>query len=215
MSSKKTYYILLTVLLVAGINLITGVYIANKELAKHAQGLTALKAKTKAQELQQQTLNKVKKDIQTYSELKKITQAIVPEDKNQAAAVREIVKIADENNVTLSNITFPASTLGNAPGGKATTTTTTPTPAASAAITKAAGLSQLTPVKGIPGVYELTITVQNDAANPVSYDDFLKFLAGLEKNRRTAQVSSITLQPTAENSNFLTFNLNITEYIKP
>lgn len=189
--------------------MVGGAIIANNLLGAEATKLSNLKAKSLALSKEQVNFDKAKQDIKKYSELQKITQAIVPEDKNQAAAVREIVNIAAANKISLSAITFPASTLGNTAGNKSATT---PVPAANS---KTAGLSQLQPVKNIPGVYELLITVQGDSARPVEYDKFISFLQALERNRRTAQVSTVTLQPDSENRKLLTFTLTLKEYIKP
>jgi len=146
--------------------------------------------------------------------LNKIAEAVVPQDKNQAEAVREIVNIAAANGVTLASVTFPASTLGDLPSA-----------GVSASSSQAAGptptnnskdkLSQLTAVKNIPGVYQLPITIKGDANNPVRYDRFISFLGDLEHNRRTAQVESITLSPDTNDSNLITFELTLSEYIKP
>lgn len=216
MTSKRLYlvFIGLTVLLFVG--LLGGVYGTNKLLASRAQELTSFKAKSAALEKQQEILNKDKKDIAQYSELQKIIQQIVPQEKNQAAAVRELVNVATANGVTITSITFPASTLGEtkakAPSsGKATSTA----PKAPSLNSPSVKLSQLKPVSGIAGVYQLVINIENDGSHLVSYGDFISFLSALEKNRHTAQVSTIDLQPSEERPGFYTFNLSITEYVRP
>lgn len=191
--------------------LVVGAYGVNNLLAKKADHLTDLKARSKALEEQKFALVKAKADIEKYSELEKITKAIVPEDKSQAEAVREIVKIASENGVSIASITFPASTLGAGPVAQAPAAT--PSPSAGGASKKS--LSQLQAVKNIPGVYQLEIVVNGDTNRPVPYDKFINFLEALENNRRTAQVSTITLQPDPNNRNNLTFNLTLNGYIKP
>ncbi|PIZ63766.1 hypothetical protein COY17_00150, partial [Candidatus Saccharibacteria bacterium CG_4_10_14_0_2_um_filter_52_9] len=179
-----------------------------------ANKLTALKAKSVALDQQSESLTKAKKSITTYADLQKVTQQIVPEDKSQAAAVREIVNIAAANGISLGSITFPASTLGNTPTGT-TASTAKPAAAAPATNSKTGALSQLQPVKDISGVYQLIITVQGDSNKPVPYNKFVNFLADLEHNRRTAQVSTINLTPETTNRNLVTFTLTINEYIKP
>lgn len=210
-SPKKLYLVLVGSIGLLFLAMVGGAVVANNLLSAEATKLSNLKAKNLALSREQVSFNKAKQDIKKYSELQKITQAIVPEDKNQAAAVREIVNIAAANKISLSAITFPASTLGSAAGKKPTE----PSAAAAAADSKTAGLSQLQPVKNIPGVYELLITVQGDSNNPVKYDRIIGFLQALERNRRTAQVSTIILQPDAENRELLTFTLTLKEYIKP
>lgn len=219
MSSKRLFYILLGAIGVLLIALLGGVYVINNLLAGKANNLTSLKAKSAALSEEQQTLSKAKQDIKKYTGLQKITQSIVPEDKNQAEAVREIVKIAATNNVSLAAINFPASTLGNAPTTPASASpapaTTTSAGSSSSKPSSRGGLSQLLPVKNIPGVYQLVITVQGDPNQPVRYDKFVNFLSDLERNRRTAQVSTITIEPDITNRNFLSFTLTLNEYIKP
>jgi hypothetical protein len=180
-------------------------------LSKRANSLTAQKAKSKALEQQAEGLAKAKQDIEKYTDLEKITRSIVPEDKSQAEAVGEIVKIAGQNGVSIASITFPASTLGAGP----VSTTPSATPAPSPADSSKKSLSQLQAVKNIPGVYQLQIVVNSDTNKPVLYDKFITFLSALENNRRTAQVSSITIQPQPTNPKFLTFTLTLNGYIKP
>ena len=197
------------------IGLIGGAYGVNSLLSKESRKLTALKAKSQALVQEELALKKAKKDITKYAELEKITRAVVPEDKSQAEAVREIVNIAAANGISLASITFPASTLGNTSSGTVVPSTAPAASATSTATTTPKTLSQLQPVKNISGVYQLLVTVNSDSDKPVPYNRFINFLSDLEHNRRTAQVSSITLQPDNNNRNLLNFNLTLTEYIKP
>lgn len=220
MTSKRLFFALWGALGILLLALIAGVYGANQLLTGRATQLTALKAKSAALSQQQLSLAKGKKDLTRYADLRKIAAAVVPEDKNQAEAVREIVNIAAANGVSLVDITFPASTLGTsatgAPGAStaAPTSPTAPNPAANLK-SKTNAFSQLQPVKNLPGVYVLPITVAGDPNQPVPYAKFIGFLHDLEHNRRTAQVSAISLDPDSKNHNLLTFTLTLNEYIKP
>lgn len=211
MSSKRLHFLLIGAVGLMCFALLGGAYAVNSMLSKRANNLTALKAKSQALEQQAIGLAKAKKDIEKYTELEQITKSIVPEDKSQAEAVGEIVKIAGQNGVSIASITFPASTLGAGP----VSTTPSATPAPSPANTSKKSLSQLQAVKNIPGVYQLQIVVNSDTNKPVLYDRFITFLSALENNRRTAQVSSITIQPQPTNPKFLTFTLTLNGYIKP
>jgi len=109
------------------------------------------------------------------------------------------VNIAAASGIpALTSISFPASTLG-------ITTSGSPKP----------NLTQLTPVTGTSGVYNLEITVTQGNTNSVPYTDFLNFLSGLEQNRRTAEVTSISIEPDATNPSNVSFTLIINEFIKP
>lgn len=218
MSSKQLYYVFVGLIVLLFVGLLGGVYGTNKLLTSQASKLTALKTKSLAQDQEQATLKKAKKQIAQYTDLNKIAQSVVPQDKNQAEAVREIVNLAADNDVQLASISFPASTLGNTASGAAaastSATTATPSVAATATTDKASALSQLTPVKTMPGVYQLTINILS-TSKAVKYNQLINFLHALEQNRRTAQVTAITIQPSTDDPSVLSFQLSLNEYIKP
>jgi len=209
MNSKILYFILvgLTSLLIVG--LVGGAYGANYLLEGQSKKLQDAKLESLTLTEKQKQLIKAKEDIEKYQPLANIAKSVVPQDKSQAQTVREIVNIAAANGIQIASITFPSSTLGgsNVP-------TKSGKPSASSG-SKNTGLSQLTPVKDIGGVYTLPITIQSDTDIPVSYFQFLRFLDALEHNRRTALVSSITLQPDDTVPNGISFTLIVDEYIKP
>lgn len=172
---------------------------ANKLLGQRADKLSTLRATNEAAQSQQTSLIQDKAAITRYSELNTIAASIVPQDKDQAEAVRQIVNIAAANGINnLSSITFPTSTLG-------VTTSGSPKP----------NLTQLTPVLGISGVYNLQITVAQLPADSVPYANFINFLSGLEQNRRTAEVTSVTITPSTLSPGTVSFTLVINEFIKP
>lgn len=200
MNSKRIYYAMIFVIVLLVAAIFGGAYMANLQLQRQAKILTDYKTKAAVLQREQAGLVKAKKDVATYSDLEKIAKTIVPQDKDQAQAVREIINIASEAGIKPTSITFPTSTLG------------TPTSSASS---KQSALSQLTPVKGISGVYNLQITIQQDSTSPVPYTKFIDFLSRLEQNRRTAQVTSVLLQPSPTNRTMVSFTLTLDEYIKP
>ena len=217
MNSKRLYFLLIGIIGLLAIGLVAGTYGANKVMTARATSLTALKAKSAAQTSEQTSLTRAREEVKKYTDLEEIAKSIVPQDKDQAEAVREIVNIAAQAGVNLAAINFNASTLGTTGTGaaSASSTASSVSPTAGSSGGKASALSQLTPVKNIPGVYVLPITVVGDPNKPVAYDKFVNFLSILEHNRRTAQVSTITITPNTSNRNLLTFTLGINEYIKP
>lgn len=200
MNSKRVFYLMIAVVSLLVLGVIGTAYLANSMLEKQAGTLAELKLKSQVLEQEQVSLDKAKRDIAKYAELDKIAKSIVPQDKDQAQAVREIIKIASDSGIKPSSITFPTSSLG---------TTAAPTAGGTA------GLTQLKPVKGSTGLYIQQITITQDASAPVPYDRFIGFLDRLEQNRRTAQVSNIVLQPQPQNRNLLSFTLTLDQYIKP
>jgi hypothetical protein len=220
MNGKRVYYLMLGLIAVLVVGLFAGAYETNTLLGSQAVSLTKLKAKSKALDKEQQSLVSAKRQIKANADFNAIATSIVPQDKDQAEAVREIVNIAGKNGVALGSITFPASTLGAtiAPvaGASGATAAAPAKPFAnSGSNSKSSALSQLQPVKNIPGVYDLQIMVSGDPSQSVDYNQFIAFIADLEHNRRTAQVSAITLSPDPKNAKNLTFSLTLDEYIKP
>lgn len=192
-------------------------YFGNILLSSQTHKLVDAKAKNLALDKQEQALIKAKKDIAKYQNLEEITQAIVPTDKDQARATREIVAIANSNGFNIKTITFPASNLGSKipkandqsqpqpkDGGS-------PQPVAENNIP----ISQAVPVKDIKGIYSLEMSIVPERS--VSYYQFIDFLSSLEKNRRTAQVTSVKIEPnTSVLSNpQLTFSLTLNIFLKP
>jgi hypothetical protein len=200
MNSKRLYLGLCAAVGLLVLAIVAGTYEANAFLGKRAEAVTTAKSKVAALNQEQAQLVKARASIARYQEVATIAKNIVPQDKDQAQAIREIVKLAADNGIVLSTVTFPASTLGGTGAAGSTTGN---------------NQSQLKPAPGISGVYILPITVQSSTTNPVTYSQFIGFLEDLESNRRTALVSNITLQPDTTNPNLVSFTLTIDEYIKP
>ena len=177
------------------------IYFGNSTLRHESKKLVSLKLQNNATNLQQVTLAKAQKELQQYQSLGQEVTAIVPQDKDQAQAVREIVQIANTSGISLDTITFPTSNLG--------------TVSALASNSTALAVSQATLVPGIPGVYSINMTIQPDQHATYTYNQIIQFLKRLENNRRTAQVSEIQISPDSNNITRLHFSLQVTIYIKP
>lgn len=216
MNSKNVYRGMLGIIALLLLALPVSAYKINGLLDSRSQ--LKLKAKSEALDQEQKSFEVAQRNIKKYTGLEKIAKAIVPQDKSQAEAVREIVNIAAGNGIVIGSISFPPSTLGGASGESASpdsgSTPSTPSPAANPNSSENK-LSQLTAVSGIPGVYQLPITITNDPDHPVLYGQVINFLSDLEQNRRTAQVNSISINPESDNNTLLSFIITLNEYIKP
>jgi hypothetical protein len=209
MNSRRVYFLLLGLIGLLVIGVIGGAYGVNSMLQTKSDKLVAVKLHSQVLSSQETGLAKEKREVIQYTDLNDIAKSIVPQDKDQAEAVREISNLASDSGITkLSSITFPLSTLGGL-NSSVSTTTTTPT------ATKSTGLTQLTPAKGVSGVYQLQITITESPDSPVPYSTFLTFLGKLEQNRRTAQVGSISLTPDKTTPSNVGFILIVNEFIKP
>lgn len=202
LDSKKTFYALLSlcVLLIVGMFFVT--YQGSTMLRAKGDTLTELKLENEVLSDKEEALKQAKKDIVKYAELEGVAKSIVPQEKDQARTVREIVAIAGEAGIPLSTIQFPESALGVVQKNTKTKGNTSIT-------------SQLTPVDGVKGLYAMEITVISDLDNPISYGQLLNMLRRLEQNRRTAHVTNLSITPSEEDRNAVTFTLTLTVYIKP
>ncbi len=202
MSSRKVFYVLAAIVILINSMGLAAIVIGEKLLQKQNTKLTELKVEANTIEQVQTSLIRAKKDIDKYSNLEQIANTVVPQEKDQARTVREIVKLAEESGIAIASVGFPSSSLGNKATGTAPTASTS-------------GVNtQTQKVEGISNVERLEITVTSDTSQPVLYTDFLRFLEALENNRRTSQVSNINIQPTTDNRNFVTFTLIVNVYIK-
>lgn len=225
MNSKKAYTITMGIFALLCISIFVTTFLSLKIISKESKKLVEIKLQNEVLDQQQKALVDAKKLANRYADLDKIARTIVPQDKDQAKVVRDIVEIArqtkaDPNNprdpgINLENISFPASSLGaTAPktSSSASGSSSSSTPSSSTSNQKE---TQVTPVSGIPGVYVMAINIVQDPDQPISYDQLINFLEKLENNRRTAHVSNVEIKPKRENNKYLNFSLTVNAYIKP
>ncbi len=206
MTSKRMFYCLIGVI-VLFIGLTAGAtYYGAKFLTQKGDDLVDQKLAQQVLTSRSAALQQAHKDIETYAPLAEIAQSIVPQDKDQARTVREIVNIADETGVALTAINFPESALGEV--RKKSTKSSKNQPANNP------DTSQLMAVEGANGLYAMEITITS-SQQPVPYSRLLAFLEGLENNRRTAHVTTIDIRPSEANGNLVTFTIKLNVYIKP
>lgn len=211
MRNKRFFFFMCGVFVLIVILIGTFVFFGIKTLGKESKKLQEARTAMATADQQKVAQTKAKKDLAKYSELNEITRSIVPQDKDQAKTVRELNAIARSSGIRLKTITFATSTLGQAPaktsGSSESGASTTPSAPATPSIT------QVKPVDGITGVYSLEITIANDSSTSVTYDQLIRFLSGLEANRRTAHVQKITLTPGGDGK--IVFNITLNAYLKP
>ena len=205
-SPRRMYFIMVganigLILITVGV-----VVLGDRILKKQSDTILSQRIDAAILEKEQVALKQAKQDLESYSELQQIAKQIVPQEKDQALTTRQIISLADKAGVSVASIGFPSSSLGS---GAKKTEGDTSTQSTSSAI------SQAKPVSGINGLLALDIVVTSDNTKPSSYNQLINFLASLENNRRTAQVSQISIQPDSSNPANLNFNLTLTVYIKP
>lgn len=210
MTSKKVYFIMVGVNVLLASAIIGTVVAGDRLLKKQSDAMIAQKLENAVLEKAQVSLVQAKQDLERYSELQRISKQIVPQEKDQAVTIREIVSLADRAGIKIGTIGFPSSTLGNAQKKAETKTEGDDKPAPALP-----DITQAKPVAGIKGLLELPITVTSDPTRPTTYNQLITFLSSLENNRRTAQVSQINIQPDSKNPSLLGFTLTLTVYIKP
>src|ERR1700740_2736242 len=108
MNNKRVYFIMLGVIVLLVLGVIGGAYEVNSILEAKAKHLVDLKLQSKVISTQQDSLRQAKKQIAQYASFEETAKSIVPQDKDQAEAVREITKLASDSGITrLSSVTFP------------------------------------------------------------------------------------------------------------
>lgn len=204
MTSKRFFFIMLAATII-----LIGVFLALASFGKSliiAEGdkLKELRLEDSVLTKQSDALTQARRDIAEHAELEAIARSVVPQDKDQARTVLELVTMARESGITITGVHFPSSELGQVSGrGGNSRKATDPK------------LTQLTELDSPKGVYAMEIRLDTDPTRPVSYSQLIGFLRRLENNRRTSQVSNIQITPDTENRNSLAFNLTVTSYIKP
>ncbi len=209
MSSKRFFYVMIACVFLLTISVFGIVFLGNNILQNKSKKLVELKLESRLIEEQQLALIAANKDIDTYNTLDTIAKTIVPRDKDQAKAVRDIIQIAKENGIAIDSITFPTSTLGSKQAAPPTPATTEGAAAAAPIVPKD---SQIKAVEGVSGVFSMQLDVTPSSSKPITYQEFINFLSRLENNQRTAQISRINITPKGDK---ITFTLSINIFIKP
>lgn len=218
LSSRKVFFGMIAALTLVVCLTFGALYLGQKILQSQSKKLVGLRLDNAVLDEQQKAIVIAKKDIEKYAELDKIAKAIVPEEKDQAETILQIVNLAKANGITINAFVFQNSTLGQAaPSSSGSSSSSSGTSGGSTTTPKPTTppVTQAQPVQGIKGVYALPITLQQDTKSPCTFDQMVAFLRGLEQNRRTAQETQITITPDGKNPNLLTFQMQLNLFIKP
>jgi len=223
MSNKKMYYGMIGLVTVISIGFVAVIFLGNNMLKSSSSELQELKLKDRILQEKQTALVKAKQDIDKYQDFEETAKSVVPQDKDQAKAVRQIINLAKESGIKIQSISFSASSLGGSGATQSSGQNQNPdAPGASkpnATTNSKKAVSQAVPVAGVNGVYslEMIIIPDTEAGSPITYTQFLDFLQKLENNRRTAQVTQIRVDPVDNESGspYVDFSLTVNIFLKP
>jgi len=218
----------LTLLFIVGLGLsVFMLRYATNWLTTSSQELMTLRTEVAQLDKKQTDLEKAKKALgDNATELETLSR-VLPEDKDQARVVQEIYAIANQANINIDSVSFPSSTLGApvaakaAPAAETTTGASSSTPTPDSAAAKAAPVktvSQATPVKEIPGVQSIalslgTITSKDATIKGVRYEEMMTLIKLIERNRRVMQIQSIGIGQSETAGGQPTYNLTLSVII--
>lgn len=211
MTPKKVYYLLISLLVIVVLGIIGAAYFSNTFLKRSSNALVEAKLELYKIDETESTYRKNKLLLEQNQDIATILSSIVPSEKDQARAVREISRIASEKGLSVRSIRFPSSDLV-AKNTKTTTNAngTTPSPTAGPTV------SQAKPVNGLTGVLGMNVELEIANANPanaISTDQMLGFLEEIENNRRNIRVTSVSYGPAIEEGKII--NMDTILFIKP
>ncbi|MEX0881353.1 MAG: hypothetical protein WEC17_02250 [Candidatus Saccharimonadales bacterium] len=210
-STKQLRFLLLGLLGISIIVFIATAALGLNSLSAKSSELVDLRLKGRALDAQLISLEAAKKQVEQYSYFNDVAKTVLPIDKDQAKAVFTISKFARESGFALGSITFPTSNLGLSGS-------------ASAAGSSSSAISQAKPVADIKGLYSLQLTITPDTSPLVpsnkvaTYPKFIDFLKRIERDRRTAQITQITIQQRNESNlppQSINFTLVINIFMRP
>lgn len=196
LNSQLLYRLLLLLLAILVIGSFMGVFYGHQSFIARNEELAALKVESGALEEQERSLAKAKVEIEKYEDLEQIANSVVQQEKDQTRTVRELVAIAQSLGIEIGSVSFPTSSLGEERKNEGPVT-------------------QVEPVKEIPGLYRLNVSVGINSK--LSYNTLVLFLQRLESNRRTSEISSITITPTEDalGETYYTLSMELSVFIKP
>ena len=204
MNTKKAYYLFLGVLVLMIVALGAILYFSRTFLLSNSNRLVAAKLELYKIDETESAYKKNQSLLESNVATAEALAAIVPSEKDQARAVRELTQIAGENGLTIKAVRFPGSDLVVKKTTGTTSTTNTPS------------VSQAKPVPGLNNVLGVAVEVELNHATPntpISTDQVLGFLNQLENNRRNIRVTSINFGSAVDEGKTLKMDTLI--FIKP
>ncbi|MFO0882092.1 MAG: hypothetical protein U0491_01445 [Candidatus Saccharimonadales bacterium] len=224
MNAKRFFFVLIGLiglLIVITIGLVVG---GNQIMAKTSQKLVDAKLNNSLADVKISEYLKAKNYLSQNPDVRAMVNNMIPKDKDQDTATKELYKIADSAGVSISSIQYPSSNLGlKATGGSTASTPAATTPSSSSSSstpTPQAPLSQAKSVDGLAGVQGIDVDLRLtdvDKKSPVTYDSLIKFLKLVELNRRSMQIKKVFIQPDKPGNGLVKLSpqITITLFVKP
>lgn len=215
MNSKNVRLLLVSGMALLVVLFFAIIFLGLSALSSKSSSLVDLKSKSQIADNELLNLEQSKKDVEKYAYFKTVAKTVIPSDKDQAEAVLQIFQFATNAGIKIQSITFPTSNLG------LSTTSTSAAQDATSSSAASTALTQAKPVTGISGLYSLPLTITPDTSNTVppqyqvTYPKMLAFLSSIEDNRRTAQITDVSIQPPTGTTTTLSFSLTINIFMKP
>lgn len=206
---KKIYYLMISLIFITILLIFSSIYLGRQLLLKSQSSLVEAKLYNYTQEKTEEIFRKNQKLLNENADIAQILSNIVPSEKDQARAVRELNAIAEANNLNVVSVSFPRSDLLTP---AKTTETKTDQSSNDKALDQSKSISQAKPIKGMNGVYsiELTTEISSKDGQRIPTDQILSLLQNIENNRRNMRIGSINISSNGE-----TINLKLMIFIKP
>lgn len=205
-SAKKAYYGLigLLIIVIAGIGAV--LYFSRVFLKANSDKLVAAKLELYKIDETESAYRKNQALLTANQDTADILASVIPNEKDQAKAVREITQIAADNGLSVKAIRFPGSDLVIT--NKSTT--------AEQKTATSQSVSQAKVVPGLTNVLGIVVEIELNSANAnqtISTDQVLGFLQKVENNRRNIRVTSINFGSAVDEGK--TLKVDTLLFIKP
>lgn len=214
MTTKKAHYGLLGLLVLVIVAIGLAMYFSRVFLKSNSDSLVNAKLELYKIDETEYIYRKNQAILQENQETADILASVLPQEKDQAKAVREITQIASDNGLSVKAIRFPGSDLviTNKPVAAQTQGSTTTPQATPSGPT----ISQAKPVNGLNNVLGIAVEVELTSARSgaqISTDQVLSFLQQIENNRRNIRVTSINFGSSVDEGK--TLKIDTLLFIKP
>lgn len=214
MTTKKAHYGLLGLLVLVIVAIGLAMYFSRVFLKSNSDSLVNAKLELYKIDETEYIYRKNQAILQENQETADILASVLPQEKDQAKAVREITQIASDNGLSVKAIRFPGSDLviTNKPVAAQTQGSTTTPQATPSGPT----ISQAKPVNGLNNVLGIAVEIELTSARSgaqISTDQVLSFLQQIENNRRNIRVTSINFGSSVDEGK--TLKIDTLLFIKP
>lgn len=191
MTTKTMFYIMVAILVATILGSAFMYYKSNSVLAESLKEIDTIEKKIQQQDAEILNIDYGFARYQRLEDELPSLESILPSGKDQSAVVAQLSSIANNNGISLGNVSFSASSSVSSAKPRSNTSTSSSTSSGPDA-------DSLTTPGVVEGTSVLTMSISE---NGIQYSNFINFVKAIEQSQRPFNIVDLSVTPDAKNAN--------------